>query len=170
MQIEKDRVVSIDYTLTSPQGDVLDSSKGRQPLTYLHGAGNLIPGLEAALQGKTAGHSFSVTVAPEDAYGIKDPARVQAVPRSAFSGVPEIKPGMQFQARGPHGVQIVTVVSADDQTVTVDANHPLAGMSLKFDVTIVDVRQATEQELSHGHIHGGAGCQGGEGGCGGCEH
>lgn len=157
MQIGKDKVVSIDYTLTGPEGQVLDSSKGRGPLNYLHGNNNIIPGLEQALEGKNPGEQMTVTVPPEQAYGQKDQNLVQDVPRSAFKGVQEIRAGMQFQAQSPQGSRVVTVVDVQDETVKIDANHPLAGMPLKFDVQVVDVRDATQDELSHGHVHGPGG-------------
>jgi FKBP-type peptidyl-prolyl cis-trans isomerase SlyD len=157
MQIDKHSVVTIDYTLTAPDGQVLDSSNGKQPLTYLHGVGGIIPGLEAALAGKTAGESINVTIPPEQGYGQKDPQMVQAVPRDAFKGVNDIQPGMQFQAQGPQGARVVTVVAVTDKEVTVDANHPLAGMELKFDVNVKEVRAATAEEISHGHVHGPGG-------------
>ena len=154
MQIAKNTVAMIDYTLTDPSGQVIDTSQGRQPLAYLHGASNIIPGLETALEGKGAGESLAVTVPPEQGYGPRDPNLVQPVPRSNFQGISEIKPGMQFQAQTPDGARVVTVVNVDPQNVTVDANHPLAGMELKFDVNVVDVRPATTEELAHGHVHG----------------
>jgi FKBP-type peptidyl-prolyl cis-trans isomerase SlyD len=155
MQIAKNTVATIDYTLTDPQGQVIDTSKGRQPLSYLHGASNIIPGLESALEGKSAGEVVNVTVPPEKGYGPRDPNLLQSVPRSNFQGVNDIKPGMQFQAQTPQGGQhVVTVVKVDPQNVTVDANHPLAGMELKFDVTVVDVRQASPEEINHGHAYG----------------
>src|SRR4051794_1061615 len=125
MEIAKDRIVSIDYTLTSDQGQVLDSSNGREPLAYLHGAGNIIPGLETALEGKAQGDQLNVSIPPENAYGAKDPKMVQAVPRSAFQGVQNIQPGMQFQANTPAGARIITVVGVQGDQVTIDANHPL---------------------------------------------
>ena len=154
MQIAKDTVAKIAYTLTDPNGQVIDSSTGRGPLAYLHGASNIIPGLESALEGKGAGDSLAVTVPPEQGYGQRDPNLVQPVPRASFQGVADIKKGMQFQAQTPDGARIVTVVDVDPQNVTVDANHPLAGMELKFDVKVVDVRAATAEELQHGHAHG----------------
>jgi len=157
MQIAKDTVATIDYTLTDPSGAVIDTSKGRGPLSYLHGASNIIPGLESALEGKGSGDSLTVDVPAERGYGPRDPNLVQPVPRSNFQGVADIKPGMQFEARTPDGARIVTVTQVDDANVTVDANHPLAGMDLKFDVTVVDVRQATPEELTHGHAHGAGG-------------
>ena len=146
-------VVSIHYTLTDDAGEVLDSSRDGDPLKYLHGANNLIPGLENELTGKTASASMQVSVPPEDAYGLHSPEAIQNVPRSAFEGVDEIQPGMQFQTEGPHGVQIIVVKEVSDDEVTVDANHPLAGKTLHFDVSIEAVRDATPEEIAHGHVH-----------------
>lgn len=158
MQISKDKVVSIDYTLTNPQGEVLDSSQGRPPLAYLQGQGNIIAGLERELEGKRVGDQMQITIQPVDAYGERDENLVQPVPREAFKGVDNIQPGMQFQAQGPNGQQaIVRIVEVSDNEVKVDANHPLAGVALTFDVTVRDVRDATEEELSHGHAHGPGG-------------
>ena len=159
MQIAKNTVAKIDYTLTDPNGQVIDSSQGREPLAYLHGASNIIPGLESALEGKAAGDVVNVTVPPEQGYGAHDPKLVQPVPRSNFQGVADIQPGMQFEARTPDGARIVKVVAVDEQNVTVDANHPLAGMPLKFDVTVKEVRDATQEEVQHGHVHGVGGHQ-----------
>ena len=158
-QVGKDKVVSIDYTLTGAGGEVIDTSQGGEPLTYLHGSGNIIPGLERALEGKSAGDEVNAVVAPDQGYGQKNPGLVQPVPRSQFPGVTDIKVGMQFQAQTNHGPRVVTVVGVDDNTVTVDANHPLAGETLNFAVRVVDVRDATQQELDHGHAHGPGGHQ-----------
>jgi FKBP-type peptidyl-prolyl cis-trans isomerase SlyD len=157
MNVAKDKVVTIDYTLTGPSGDVIDSSQGREPLPYLHGAGNIIPGLENALEGKNAGDQLTVEVAPEQGYGPRDPQLVQPVPRDRFQGAAEIKPGMQFHANTPAGPRVVTVVGVDEKNVHIDANHPLAGVPLKFDVKVVGVRDASPEELSHGHVHGPGG-------------
>lgn len=157
MQVGKDKVVSIDYTLTNNNGQVLDSSQGRQPLAYLHGNQNIIPGLESALEGKQTGDSLKVSIPPEQAYGNHDPQMVQAVPRGAFKGVDNIQPGMQFQAQSPQGPRVVTVTKIEGDNVTVDANHPLAGQTLNFDVTVREVRDATDEEKSHGHVHGPGG-------------
>lgn len=154
MQVAKDKVVSIDYTLTDDEGSVLDTSKGRAPLAYLHGAGNIIPGLEKALEGKQAGEQVNVRVAPAEAYGERDEALSQDVPMDMFQGVDNVEPGMRFQAQTSAGVQVVTVTKVENGTVTVDGNHPLAGKPLNFDVNVVDVREATEEELTHGHVHG----------------
>ena len=157
MQIATNSIVSFDYTLTNGDGQVLDTSSGKQPLSYLHGAGNIIPGLESELTGKQVGDNVKVTVAPAEAYGERDEKLVQPVPRAAFKGIDQIQPGMQFTAQSPQGARIVTVVAVADEQVTIDANHPLAGQTLHFDVTIRDVREATEDELNHGHAHGPGG-------------
>jgi FKBP-type peptidyl-prolyl cis-trans isomerase SlyD len=146
-------VVSIHYTLTDDSGTVLDSSRDSDPLVYLHGANNIIPGLENELTGKTAGASLKVSVSPEDAYGEHTPEAIQSVPRSAFEGIEDIQPGMQFQTEGPQGVQVVVVTEVSDDAITVDANHPLAGKTLHFDVSVEDVRMATPEEVAHGHVH-----------------
>jgi FKBP-type peptidyl-prolyl cis-trans isomerase SlyD len=159
MAIEKDKVVSIDYTLTGDNGKVLDSSQGREPLAYLHGAGNIIPGLETALEGKNEGDQLNVQIPPDQAYGPRDERMVQPVPRTAFQGVADIQPGMQFQAQTNAGPRLITVVAVGGDQVTIDANHPLAGATLNFDVTVRNVRDATDQEKSHGHVHGAGGHQ-----------
>ena len=159
MTIDKNSVVSIDYTLTNDAGQVLDTSKGRQPLVYLHGNGSIIPGLENALQGKHEGESIKVTIEPEQGYGARNEQMVQAVPRERFQGIKDIRPGMQFQAQGPQGSRIVTVTNVGDDSVTIDANHPLAGTRLNFDVNVVNIRNATAEELQHGHAHGPGGHQ-----------
>jgi len=160
MQVAQDKVVSIDYTLTGPQGEVLDSSQDRGPLTYLQGVGNIIPGLEKQLEGKSTGDQVKVTVPAAEAYGERDERLVQPVPRDSFKGVERLESGMRFQASGPNGAQgVVTIVSVDQNEVTIDANHPLAGVPLTFDVTVVDVRDATEEERAHRHAHGPDGHQ-----------
>jgi FKBP-type peptidyl-prolyl cis-trans isomerase SlyD len=153
MQITKDKVAAIHYTLTDKEGTVIDSSEGREPLQYLHGAGNLIIGMEEGLEGKTKGDKFSLKIAPEKGYGEKDDSLVQRVPRSAF-GEQDIKPGMQFSTN-QGGVVTVTNVGLD--AVTVDANHPLAGVELSFAVEVMEVRNATNEEITHGHVHGPGG-------------
>ena len=153
MQIAKHTVASIHYTLTDNDGNILDSSSGREPLNYIHGIGNLIPGMEEGLEGKAKGAKLNLKVGPEKGYGIKDEKRVQKVPRDAF-GDQHIEEGMQFQTnRG----EVVTVTHVGLDQITVDANHPLAGIELNFDVEILDVRMATEDEISHGHVHGPGG-------------
>jgi len=157
MQIAANCVAYIHYTLTDEAGAVLDSSSGGEPLAYLHGAGNIIPGLEKALEGKLAGDKLSVKVAPEEGYGVRDEALVQQVPRRAFQGVRDIKPGMQFHANTGHGAAQVTVTQIQGDMVTIDGNHALAGVTLSFAVEITKVREATAEELMHGHVHGAGG-------------
>lgn len=157
MQIANDVVVSIEYTLTDDQGTVIDSSVGGEPLTYLHGAGNIIPGLEGALEGKKVGDSFKVSVTPAEGYGEKDEGLLQVVPRGMFQGVDQVEVGMQFHAQTDHGMQVITVAGVEGDNVTVDGNHPLAGQNLNFDVKVVDIRVATGEELEHGHVHGAGG-------------
>ena len=154
MQISANMVVAIDYTLTNDKGEVIDSSEGREPLAYIQGIGNIIPGLENALAGKAQGDSLKVSVTPEEGYGERSDDLAQAVPKEMFEGADEMQVGMQFQTMTESGPQIVTVVSIDDEHVTVDGNHPLAGENLHFDVTIVDIREASAEELEHGHVHG----------------
>lgn len=159
MQITKDKVVSIEYTLKDDQGQIIDTSDGRGPLAYLHGAGNIIPGLENALEGKSTGDSLEVSVPPTEGYGERDDSQMQTIPRNMFEGVDTIEVGMQFHAQSEHGVQIVTVTEISEDQITVDANHPLAGMNLHFSVTVGEIREATQEELSHGHVHGPEGHQ-----------
>jgi FKBP-type peptidyl-prolyl cis-trans isomerase SlyD len=157
MQIAKNTAVQINYTLKNDAGEVLDSSEGAEPLAYLQGNGNLIPGLEKALEGKRAGDAVNVTIPPEDAYGVRDDSLIQDVPRSAFEGIADIEVGMQFHAESNHGPRTVTVTKVAPDTVTVDGNHPLADQTLHFAVKIIDVREASQEELSHGHVHGAGG-------------
>ncbi len=157
MQIANDKVVMIHYTLTNDEGDLLDSSKDQDPLAYLHGFGNIIPGLEKTLTGRSIGDTFKIEIAPEDGYGVRDNEMVQSVPRSAFEGVDDIEPGMQFQAQSPDGIQLVTVIDIDGDEVILDGNHPMAGITLHFDVEVTDIREATREELEHGHVHGAGG-------------
>lgn len=154
MKVGDNAVVSIHYTLTDDTKAVLDSSEGQEPLTYLHGTGALIPGLEDELLGKTTGDTFNVSIPPEQGYGPFDEALVQKVPREAFQGVDKIEPGMQFRASdGQGGDRVITVVETTDQEVTINGNHPLAGQTLHFDVEVTAVREATEEEIAHGHVH-----------------
>ena len=158
MQVARDKVVLFHYTLTNDAGEVLDSSDGREPLAYLHGQGNIVAGLEKALDGRTAGEKFSARVEPAEGYGLRDAALVKRVPRRSFGSAGNIKPGMQFQAQLERGqTRVVTVTAVKGDMVTVDGNHPLAGQSLNFTVEITEVRDATLEELEHGHVHGPGG-------------
>jgi FKBP-type peptidyl-prolyl cis-trans isomerase SlyD len=157
MQVAADKVVTIHYTLKNAEGQVLDSSDGGDPLAYIHGGGNIIPGLEEALEGKVAGDRLQVEVQPEKAYGQHDPELIKSVPKRAFQGVGQVQPGMRFTAQTEHGPRQVVVTRVVGDMVTVDGNHPLAGQTLSFAVEIAEVRDATEEEIAHGHVHGPGG-------------
>ena len=153
--IANNHVVEFNYTLKDDEGNIIDQSPTGQPLAYLHGYQNIIPGLESQLAGKTVGDKFTATINPADAYGEFDDAAVQEVPRENFQGVDNIQPGMQFQSQTDDGhVMLVTVRDVQDDMVIVDANHPLAGKTLHFDVEVTNVRDASPEELQHGHAHG----------------
>ncbi|MFO7581038.1 peptidylprolyl isomerase [Guyparkeria sp.] len=157
MQVQNDHVVSIDYTLKNDAGEVMDSSEQTGPLAYLHGHQNIIPGLEKALNDKSVGDSFTVSIEPAEAYGERNEEMIQTVPRSMFQGVDEIEPGMRFQAQTEGGVTVVTVKEVNGDEITLDGNHELAGETLHFDVEVKDVRAASEEEIEHGHVHGPGG-------------
>ena len=157
MQVADNMAVSIHYTLTNDDGEVLDSSIGDEALLYLHGGGNIISGLEKALHGKAAGDKFNVRIAAEDAYGELMDEMVQVISREMFEGFDNIEVGMQFHADVSYGSGVVSVVNIEGDDITIDGNHPLAGLALTFDVEVIDVRAATQEEMAHGHIHG-AGC------------
>lgn len=154
MKIIDQSVVSIHYTLTDKEGTILDSSEGEKPMTYLHGAGGIIPGLERELIGKTIGDKLHVTVQPEDGYGLVKPELLQTMPLSAFEGIDDLKEGMQLQAEDEDGNgTMILVRKIDGNEVTIDGNHPLAGQVLVFDVTVEAIRKASHDELDHGHAH-----------------
>ncbi len=157
MKIAKNNVVTMHYTLTLDDGAEVDTSVGSEPLVFLFGAGQIIPGLEDALLGKTKGEKLKVKIKPELGYGDRDDTLTQVVPKSAFEGAESLDVGMQFHAQGEEGPIMVTVVKIEGDNVTIDGNHPLAGKNLNFDVNIVEVRDATPQELTHGHAHGAHG-------------
>lgn len=157
MQIAENSVASFHYTLTDDAGQVIDSSAGREPLTYLHGSGQIVPGLEKVMSGRQAGDQFQVEVSPEEGYGVRHAELEQEVPREAFQGVEDIQPGMQFQGRGPQGTINVTVTKIENDKVFIDGNHPLAGQTLHFAIEVTDVRPASAEELAHGHVHGEGG-------------
>ncbi|QIZ77554.1 FKBP-type peptidyl-prolyl cis-trans isomerase [Ferrimonas lipolytica] len=169
MIIDAKTVVTIHYRLHNSAGEKIEESFGGAPMEYLHGAQNLIPGLEAQLQGKKAGDTFTADIAEEDAYGAIEPGLVQEVPLSAFEGVDDIIPGTRFMAQTEQGPRPVVVTEVKDDTVIVDGNHPMAGQALSFYVEVADVRAATEDEVAHGHPHQEGGCCGG-GGCGSHDH
>lgn len=153
MKAARDTVVRMHYTLTDDEGTVLDSSSGRKPLAYLHGHGNIIPGLEKALEGVEAGHKARVTVAPHAGYGERDPEAVFIAARDQFPQDMKLQEGMEVHADSPEGPVTFTVVEVRDDGAVLDGNHPLAGKTLHFDVEIVEVRGATEAEIDHGHVH-----------------
>lgn len=159
MQIEQRKVITLNYTLTDNDGNVIDQSNDGS-FVYLHGASNIIPGLENALTGKNVGDELKVSVEPGEGYGERDAAKTQQVGRDMFPEDTPVEAGMQFHAQGPNEeVIVVTVIEVDDNTVTVDGNHPLAGVPLNFAVEIMDIRDASEEELEHGHVHGAGGHQ-----------
>lgn len=158
MQIAAKKVASIHYTLKDKNGVLIDTSEGQAPLTYIHGVGNLIPGMEKGLEGKTAGDKLTLVIDPQDGYGDKDDALVAVVPLAHFPDREHVKPGVQFVAQSSQGARQATVVNVEGENVTVDFNHPLAGVELHFAVEVLDVRDATPEELAHGHIHGDGCC------------
>ena len=158
MTITQHKVVTVHYKVVDVEsGQLIDSSENAEPMTYLHGAQNIIPGLEKALEGKTVGDEIEVTVAPEDAYGDYADERVQQVPLEAFNSMEKVEPGMAITAQTEHGPVDLIIVEVDETTVTVDGNHPLAGKSLNFSVKIESVRDASAEEVEHGHVHGPGG-------------
>jgi len=155
MKIQNNSAVSFHYTLTDDDGINIDSSEGKEPLGYMHGAGNIIPGLEKALEGKTAGDELTVAVNAAEGYGEVQKELIQEVPAEAFQGIDTIELGMQFEAQtGQGGTVPVTVIAVTDEIITVDGNHPLAGRNLNFEVSIAEVRDASEEEIANGHVHG----------------
>ncbi len=157
MQIAADSVVLIHYTLKDDEGKVLDSSAGGEPLAYIQGHGNLVAGLEKALEGKTQGNRVAVSLSPAEGYGTRNEALVQRVPKRSLQRAGEIRKGMQFQAQTDEGMRVFTVTTVVGDMVTLDGNHPLADQTLHFDVEVVEVRSATAEELEHGHVHGAGG-------------
>ncbi|MDH3279718.1 MAG: peptidylprolyl isomerase [Gammaproteobacteria bacterium] len=154
MLIGDNVVVSMHYKLTDDDGNVLDSSEDSEPLAYLHGAGNMIPGLEKAMVGKVEGDALQVRIEPAEGYGEVMPDLIRTIERAAFQGIESVEVGMAFEAEAPDGsVQRIVVKEAVGEEITIDANHPLAGVPLNFDVEIVGVREATEEEIAHGHVH-----------------
>lgn len=153
MRVADRTVVYIDYTLTDDDGEVLDTSAGRTPLAYVHGVGSIVPGLERALAGRTAGDAVNIRIPADEAYGAHDPERVVLAERKQFPAIVDPQPGMQFRADDGDEQRVVTVVAVDGDRVTLDGNHPLAGVALTFDVRVVSVRPATDDEVHHGHVH-----------------
>jgi len=157
VQALKNNVVAIHYKLTNSNGDMIDSSKEKEPMNYLHGFGNIISGLEEALEGKVKGDKLTVSIPPDKAYGERSEKRMLQVKRSQFEGAEEIKIGMEVQTQSEQGVELYNVTKIFGDTVILDGNHPLAGETLNFDVEIMDIREASKEELEHGHVHGPGG-------------
>jgi FKBP-type peptidyl-prolyl cis-trans isomerase SlyD len=159
MNIEDKRVVTLAYTLKDNDDNLIDQSDDGS-FCYLHGASNIIPGLESALTGKVSGDEFSISISPEEAYGVREDEKIQTVPREMFPPDQDIEPGMQFHAQSPDGVPlVVTIAKVEEESIVVDGNHPLAGVQLNFEVRVMDVREATSEEIDHGHVHGPEGHQ-----------
>ena len=157
MTITTGSVVLFDYTLTDDEKEVIDSSKGEEPLAHIQGEGQIVKGLEKAMEGKKKGDHFNVIVSPEDGYGLTNPEKIVTVPASEIEGAEELEEVMQLEASSEAGEQVVVVSRINGEQVTLDGNHPLAGMTLHFEITIRDVRPATTEELEHGHVHGPGG-------------
>jgi FKBP-type peptidyl-prolyl cis-trans isomerase SlyD len=151
--IENKKVVSFHYTLTNETGEQLESSRGRDPMAYLHGSHNIIPGLEKALAGKSAGDQFQVTLPPADAYGDRNPSNIQRVASKHFKNPGSLRRGQLVSLQTREGERPAVIVKVGRFNVDVDANHPLAGQTLTFDVEITDVREASPEEVAHGHVH-----------------
>ena len=158
MKISENKVVVLHYAVSDSEDTLIDSSYDHKPLSIIHGTGYLIPGLEDALVDHVVGDKFEVAVSAENAYGDRHDEYVQTVPKSMFDSVEDLAVGSQLRATTDDGEQTVIVIDVTDDEITVDGNHPLAGLDLKFDVDILEVRDATEDELTHGHVHGEGGC------------
>jgi FKBP-type peptidyl-prolyl cis-trans isomerase SlyD len=159
MTIAENSVVTLNYTLKDSEGRMLDTSEGREPLVYLHGVGALIPGLENELKGKEKGAKVEAVIQPEDAYGKRSEELLKVFPKSGFQGDEEIQIGMRVELHTEHGPQLAVVAKVEGEEITLDLNHPLADLVLHFNVEIVDVREASKEEIDHGHVHGEGGHQ-----------
>ena len=154
MSIKKDAVVEMHYTLKNDAGEVVDSSKGQDPMPFIQGRGNIIPGLEKALEGMKVGDTCDVSVKPEDAYGVHHAEGIQEIPKEALQGIENLEIGMELQSQDEQGNPfIVRIEEIKDDVVIINANHPLSGQTLHFNVSIESVREATADELEHGHVH-----------------
>ena len=154
MQIAANKVATIAYTLKDSDGTLIDQADKNSPFAFIQGIGNIIPGLETALEGKAAGDNINVTIEPTNGYGERDDSMLQTMSKDMFEGVDDVTPGMQFHAQTAQGMSVVTVTQVEGNDVTIDGNHPLAGVTLNFDVDVIEVRDASEEELDHGHAHG----------------
>ena len=172
MKISNHKAVTVSYTLSNDSGAVLDSSNGREPLSYIHGTGGIIPGFEAALEGKSASDRVSFILAPVEGYGERNPELVFSLPKERFGEIDDLREGMQFAVNGPQGGMVMTVIEVGEKEVTLDGNHPLAGCNLHFDVEVLEVRDASEEEIAESLKATSCGCMEGshpEGGCAGCS-
>ena len=160
MNIAQNKVATLTYTLKNDDGEILDKADDNSPFLYMHGTGGIIKGLESALEDKAVGDDFHIIVAPEDGYGVRDDKLTESVPRTMFEGIDdkELVAGAQFHAQTAQGTQVIVIAGVDGDTVQIDANHPLAGETLHFDVAVKDIREATEEEIAHGHPHPPGGC------------
>ena len=159
MIVEKDKAVSFHYTLKNADGEQMETSREKDPMSYLHGANNIIPGLEKAMEGHAVNDEFSVTVEPEEAYGVRNENNVQRVPLKRLKGIDKVSVGQVLNLQTNQGQVQVTVLKVGRFNIDVDGNHPLAGMALTFDVEITDIREASAEELEHKHVHGPGGHQ-----------
>ncbi len=159
MNVASEKVVTIEYELTDGDGQVLDTSRGHGPLSYLHGAGSILPALEGALEGRAPGEHVATTLSPDQGYGEREERLCQVLPRDRFAGAESIEVGMQFQGQldDDEEPRVFTVTAIDEREVTIDGNHPLAGVTLHFAVEVLEVRDASPDELAHGHPHGPGG-------------
>ena len=159
MIVEKEKAVSINYVLTNDSDEMLDSTQHQAPMVYLHGASNILPGLEDALEGKSIKSRVRKIIPAEEGYGKNNPELIQTVPLSTFPNSEKIEAGTQFELETSYGTRLATIAKIENGEVTIDMNHPLAGQNLHFDVEIVDIRDATAEEIDKGHIHvEGCGC------------
>ena len=157
LPIQKNHVVSIDYTLKNDEGVVIDTSSGGSPLAYLHGSGALIPGMEKALEGKSEGDDFTISISPADGYGDRDDNLIHKVKRKELAHLPDLALGMELEVETDNAPLILTIIDINDEEVVLDGNHPMAGQNLNFEIQIREVREATADEISHGHVHGPGG-------------
>lgn len=156
MKVSKDKVISANYVLKNAEGELIDESTPESPMAYIHGIGDVAEGLEKALEGKVVGDKINVTLTPDEAYGAFDESLVQEVSKEMFNDVETLEEGLVFQAETPEGeVREYEIVAIEGEKVTIDSNHPLAGETLVFDIEITEIRDATAEELEHGHVHHG---------------
>lgn len=160
MNIESNKAVTLSYTLKNDEGTILDKADANEPFIYLHGNHGIIPGLEKALEGKAKGDNFTVSIEPAEAYGEYNEEMKQEVPKEMFGDMDDSQlfPGAQFHAETNQGMQVISIAAVGEETVTIDGNHPMAGLNLNFEGTVDDIRDATEEEIAHGHVHAAGGC------------